>query len=478
MKKHSFTPVSILVFSICTIALFCSCLSSRANVLTGSVEDGKTENLSCTVLVYGCCGRNDVEETVVNDLIDAAYTGPSKEVNLVTQYNYGTNDKDLYYVSGTCLMCLKKECDTIEYLYDSELNYSKCRNSADSMRVMYVAINNKIKELVDNGVYSFEKIDGDKKVPLYRPKDIAAFIDRAAKLYPADRYMLNIAGHGGGWYTYDDPVFNTGGVAWDDNFRFGDGNDEPIPITAENLAAGINMSENAEKVQCIYLDACKMNRIENICEYATTPAYYTIASFQSTTGGEYDVLIDNLRSMDENTDEAFEWALSYAFEEAFKESDNDISIIDNEKMADVCESLKKIVPLIRKDYNKHPDTYNDIIGSVQSPDYDENDESVEWDNSCKDLSQLMYLLSRNREVSSAVSKVAAETYKAIKDAVIDTFYGTGVRIKEYAHTGVGILFSDEYLELSNNEMKGYRNSAFYRQSGWNKLFEILARDQE
>lgn len=427
-----------------------------------STPEPKEGGLSCTMIIYGSAGadtNNTVELDSINELIDAMKAGPTEKVNVISQYNFDCEDPSLKYLGGTVIMRLLKKNEEIGYIDYELLDYSQCKTLPDSNQVRSKAMNAKIGEMVESGAYSFAQVNGTEKVKLYLPSEIARFLDRAAKECPADHYHFCITGHGGGWDPCDDRDV-TKAVAYDNTAP------DTLGISAKNLTAGINASSIAGKIPVLYLNACEMNFLENICEYASCPVQYAMLSFRYTNGTDNETVMEELMSTKGNGVSDLLEALQSAYEEVYKGKSCDISFVDLKKMKSAAAGVKDLVPLLKDDYKDDPDWYNQEIRALTCP----TDERISCD---KDFSEFLADLSVEENLDPAIKTTAASILADIQASIVKTIYGGKCPLKENLLTGVKFIGKNDYAAWRANYGESFDNNAFYALTNWNTLFEIF-----
>ena len=205
-----------------------------------------------TVMVY-MDGDNSLDYNAWDDLSEMESIGSSNEINIVTQV-------DLYNsCSGTYRYFVTGVAQGVSYPWypDDIVQTLPEQNMAD-------------------------------------PVTLTAFVNWATENYPAEKYILILWDHGGGWREYN---ISTKGVVWDDTS--GD------YLTIAELVQGLNGIN--EKMDIIGLDACLMQMIEVAYEISglTNVPKYMVASQANEwfDGWPYDDILTYLTSMPA-TDEA------------------------------------------------------------------------------------------------------------------------------------------------------------------------------
>jgi hypothetical protein len=130
----------------------------------------------------------------------------------------------------------------------------------------------------------------DINLPFYKPQNIADFITWSAQKFPAEKYILILWDHGGGWVPAADSPKSLSlsrAVVYDDNL---DGK----AISAVELGQGIQQS--GIPIELVYYNACLMNMLENLGELEKVGVHYALAAGHVVwgSGGVYDKFLDRL----------------------------------------------------------------------------------------------------------------------------------------------------------------------------------------
>lgn len=124
---------------------------------------------------------------------------------------------------------------------------------------------------------------------MFKPANIAQVLKKAAKMAPAENYILLVAGHANGWDVstdgeYPSPNKKAASAAADPHFK-------GRAIKAKELHDGIVQS--GVRISGIIFDCCMMNNIEYLSELVDVTDY-TLASGHSTKGSKVGKFVENL----------------------------------------------------------------------------------------------------------------------------------------------------------------------------------------
>jgi len=299
-------------------------------------------------------------------------------------------------------------------------------------------------------------VAGGGLVRLYEPENIADFINFAAKECPADHYIFSVSGHGGGWCPEDDGAHPTTRKAsgWDENF--GD-----APITAKDLAQGIKLSSVASKVICIMQDACMMNAMENVSEYATTGVPYAMLSTETTNGAELHKLIDYLRKAT-----SFEWAMMAYVPEAVT---SDWCVWDMNHVGEIQNLIKQSVPMIAESYQKKELNYDSLILTL-----DHESSSSFY---CRNLYGFYSYLEYHLYLGDSLQVLSTSITKRIREDAF-VYYGRKMTIspsKEDLRVTANFINKHDYDSIMQipASAQAIRDNTFYQSTGWNSLFSLF-----
>lgn len=218
----------------------------------GSENEVGDDGGTWTIMVY-MCGDNNLETFAVSDLAEMELYGGAEGVNMVVLMDtFELIDGTHWYV-----------VDSTDTHYDMETGDHVCDCA-----------------LIEESETCLEETNmGDGAV-------LTDFIVKAVDYAPADKYMLVLWDHGGGWR----------GVCWDDSTTLPDSTwfDR---LTAHEFAEAIKAAEEQADIHLDILgfDACLMSMIEIAYEVRGV-ADYMVASVTGIPldGWAYDLFLDDL----------------------------------------------------------------------------------------------------------------------------------------------------------------------------------------
>lgn len=252
MRNRGAVLASVIVLAL---ALIAGGVSAGKGMMAPAAEEPVNGDDSAegtwTIMVY-MCGDNDLETYAVSDLAEMEKYGGSDGVNMVVMMDtYELVDGTHWYVVDSTATHF--DTDPGGHVCDCELIGGACLEETNM---------------------------GDGAV-------LTDFIVEAAAYAPADRYMLVLWDHGGGWR----------GVCWDNSTPLEEPEGWFDRLTVHEFAEAISAAEvQADiKLDIIGFDACLMSMIEVAYEIRGL-ADYMLASVTGIPmdGWAYDLFLDDL----------------------------------------------------------------------------------------------------------------------------------------------------------------------------------------
>lgn len=146
----------------------------------------------------------------------------------------------------------------------------------------------------ENGYMEYELV-GDNSYPLYKPENIADFIEWSKEVAPSDNYILILAGHGNGWHPATDSAHTRGTIRDTDLNRY---------ISLEELNEALDMSNTHFRL--IQMVSCLMNTMEYITALSDNCDYILGSSHVSLMlCNEPSIMQVALKSIKDDSDESF-----------------------------------------------------------------------------------------------------------------------------------------------------------------------------
>ncbi len=249
MKKLSTTFATIC----CCITMLTSCGVDNAD---NPVSPTYSDEPVYTILYYGHGGSNR-EYYYLKKIADFYNASPDalKRVNVVVQYKFSTTEnlyKQGYFSEDSSEdSCQIYGSKTIRWAIDPAKTF---REQAFDPTSIYGAGN----------------------ADLTSPDSLANFINWAVKAYPAQKYMLIVHDHGGG-YTPDAELPEAEAAAAARRSLVGDDGNSGHHFTAKSFRRALTKAN--VRFETVFMDACLMNNLEyqfelyDLCDYVIAPTY-------------------------------------------------------------------------------------------------------------------------------------------------------------------------------------------------------------
>ena len=250
MKKILMTLAAVLCCAM-TTTVFTAC----SDIIDNPAPQPEQESLAEYTIMYYTGGAADVDASMIT-LLDKFYKANAeayKKVNVVIQYKYSTvenlNNSPIGKTFGS-EFCTTFGSKTLRWAVDPA-------------------------KKLEEEAFVKENIYGADNADITCPDSLTNFINWAAQKYPAKKYMLIIADHGGGYFPLSDlpkpETTRTNRVLLVD-----DGNNHKT-LNIWSLSRGI---KNANvRLQTVFMLACMMNNMEyqfelkDLCDYVIAATY-------------------------------------------------------------------------------------------------------------------------------------------------------------------------------------------------------------
>lgn len=414
------------------------------------------------VLLYGA-GGGDLDGSFVNHISEVAKKGPASNVTLLAEFNYSARMQHHHPdFKGTFRYVLTGKCDA-----GAPASFEK----KDTL-VNWIYAEDAMKKMISENAVKSEKVS-DTSIPLYKAENLKAFLNWAAETYPADKYILSLWNHGGGWCPEDEECK---GIIYDDN------NGEKC-LSAAQTAVAINASKISGKVDVVYYDACNMNCAENIAELVGYTKY-CVASCCAVPGdgADYSVLLGALENTPDDMLKAIKTLCIHNVDTRWhidgQEGYDDVTIWDVNSFGQSISLLKTVAELVTADYKTNGKFYDEVIPTVRllSKDIVKDSAGKPTDTLVLNLGQLPGFLDKLAEgcPNADVRKAASSALKKLDDARIYTHYADGIDQNDLVWCGVTIMNKELYKSQYSQYSASFDNSVFYKKTGWNKMFEKFA----
>lgn len=281
MKRFKFWMFAAVMACGLTSAMTACSSDDDQNTPTPDQEDSQLTKADYTIMYYSQ-GGGDLDMSIItnmNQFYSALKAVDANKVQVALQYKAS-----------------KREAFYKLYLKAAEVTETEAATFANSMgsstfrMLASSTYNDFFSHLVALQTKAFLG-SANSNADITTPDSLANFIKWAAKAAPADKYILILSSHGGGYTTYDDYFQQspaaTRGIIYDDGYEnkhhFG-----VSDITSAIEKSGVHLT-------AIYLDACMMNNLEYQFELQPMTDYLVLSSFNVPGyGGQYDALVKQL----------------------------------------------------------------------------------------------------------------------------------------------------------------------------------------
>lgn len=266
----------ILLFPMIAIALFMVACSDKDNNITDTpVTPPVDDRDEYTLLFYGMGGGSkygsstldyDIVARNINDMINA-YDSIGDKRNIVINYKFSPAFSDSAYAH-------------YNIAGDSIVEAGQ-KSFFDYKGLTYRFAVEKGKDIFES--FCDENIYGPVESDYANTDSLTNFINWAVANYPAKKYILVIADHGGGYMPHTDiPSVTTRDIMNEATFK--------TSFSVHSLKSAL-MNANAH-LDVLYFDACLMNSVEYLYELKDQADYIVASTFLVPgVGGNYKALV-------------------------------------------------------------------------------------------------------------------------------------------------------------------------------------------
>ena len=275
-----------------------------------AVPDESEQLADYTIMWYGHGGGN-LDMSLLENMMQfyKADEESYKRVSICAQYKYSSLESmQALYEQYTALLG--------QYFEPGTPDYEEAQKELDIFKAFYPFAEKPSRFVVDPEkavVWGGDDDDaptesdmsafiGADNADITRTDSLTNFINWAAQVCPARKYILVLSDHGGGYLPHDElpaaaaAQARTRGVVYDDGHK-------NSHFTAKTLAQAI--SQASVRPSVVYLDACLMNTAEYQFELAPTTDYLVLSTFVVPgEGGNYTALVDALSANPDDLEQA------------------------------------------------------------------------------------------------------------------------------------------------------------------------------
>ena len=346
-----------ILFAIVMAVTFTACADRDDNPVIPDTPQQPEELADYTVIYYGHGGGN-LDVLLMQNIMDFSFAEEEayKNVNICVQYKFSSlKSMEALYEE------LAEQVDPNDLEMVNELEGYKTYYPLASKTMRFVvnrAEGNIDDEEIDDdddetpATLNMDAFYGKDNADIANPDSLTNFINWAASVKPAKKYILILSDHGGGYCPDDDmpqAAGRTRGVIYDD------GHD--THFTVKSLAQAIS----AAKVRpaAVYLDACLMNSAEYLFELAPLTDYYVGSTFLVPgLGGDYISLVNALSQNPNDLEKALS-TFAKATINNWEQGEDEGELEDEEDDGEYQSSDDAFRKIVRKVLKKDLYEYND-----------------------------------------------------------------------------------------------------------------------
>ena len=269
-----------------TTTMFTACNIDNVDNPVNPTVDPEEELADATILWYGCGGGN-VDAAILDDFHKFYKAKPESfdRVNVVAQYKTSLNptaynkydyETIVQWADDASKLISEEEMEDLDWGYYFFLCHPK---AGESYRFVVDPKKTLRKQLLETEPY------GEKNADITNPDSLTNFINWAAKNYPAKRYILVMADHGGGYLPHADLAEATSsphsraqrrGLIYDDGYN-------KKCFSNKSFARGVrNASVHVDGI-VTYL--CLMNNLEFLYDVKDVTDYIAGSTYVMWGGG-------------------------------------------------------------------------------------------------------------------------------------------------------------------------------------------------
>jgi len=319
-RKNMFyiLPFALLIFSI---------VISGCQIMPPSPVE-----VEWTVMVY-LASDNNLEPVAIRDFNEMEMVGSSKDVNVVVQI-----DRIPFEVLN----------QIGEGIYDNDSN-----GNWTGTRRYYVT-----QDMDMESISSILKLDlGEKNMG--NPQTLMSFVQWAIENYPAQKYMLVLWNHGGGFRS----LTGSRDICWDVT-----NGDDKITMPQLEEALSFISGQLGKKIEIVGMDACFMGMLE-VAYQIKDYAQILISSEASIPGDgwQYDCLLQSLVNNPGKAPDQFANDIVNCYYEQYAESGQNVTLsaFDLNRVDELSDKISTIAQAIMSDGYTNKNNYRDAGDNSQ-----------------------------------------------------------------------------------------------------------------
>ena len=293
MKKFLSTSASgrlVLTAVVCcamTMAVFTACTSENDNPVLPPEPEQLAE---ATIIWYGTGGGN-VDQYILENFrtFYLAKAGSYDRVNVVAQYK--TSYEPTCYEGKTDEQIAQEAKQKMEGMTEEEID---TLHNADYFLLCHPLKGATYRFTFDPSKTLRQTLEetepyGEMNADCTCPDSLTNFINWAAAHYPAKKYILMMADHGGGYMPHDEiapAAARMRGMIYDDGYN-------KKCFSAKSFASAVRNAKVRPEGIVLYL--CLMNNMEVLYELKDVTDYVACSTYvMFAVGGAFNAIADNL----------------------------------------------------------------------------------------------------------------------------------------------------------------------------------------
>jgi len=315
------------IYILLSITLILSLIFSGCQIIPPAPNEAKW-----TVMVYLAAG-NDLETVGIQDINEMEMVGSTKDVNIVVQM-------DRIPFSALDKLGLG--------IYDDDSN-----NNWTGTRRYYIN-----QDMNQNIINSTLKMDlGEKNMG--DPETLKDFAQWSIQNYPAQRYMLVLWNHGGGFRS---PEISRD-ICWDYNFGL-----DRITMPQLEDALSFISGQLGKEINIIGMDACHMGMIE-VAYQVKDYAQIMVASEASVPGDgwQYDAVMGSLVTNPNQNSNQFASEIVDCFYNQYSGTGSNVTLsaVDLSQMDNLADQISGLAQAVINDSSVPKNNYRNARNSSQ-----------------------------------------------------------------------------------------------------------------
>ena len=340
------------------IAVAALCCMTMTALTSCTVDDTpapspEPEKLADATIIWYGCGAGNVDQKIMNNFRQFYSAKPETfdHVNIVAQYKVSAT----FYskLDERTLKLMEEDLKDLEKMTDEELEDPTVVNLYDYFKLCHLqggatyrfAVNP--NETLRKQLLKIEPY-GEHNCDITCPDSLTNFINWTVTHYPAKKYILVMADHGGGYFPATDlpEESTTRGLIYDDGHIV---NNSMKRFSAKSFARAVKNANVRPDGIVLYL--CLMNNLEFLYEVKDVTDYMVCSTYTMwENGGALESLADNLASepdtrqalanfVDANVDSWDNYF--YKPEDPQKPSYYDLTLTETKRLDDLAPVLKE-----------------------------------------------------------------------------------------------------------------------------------------